>query len=81
MHNIKDNLMTKDILTYEKYYQRWALSVLEKHQICKERLDPQRVIETLAVFGAHFTDEKGEPVKTSTMSGVLKEGTERSSST
>ena len=29
--------------------------------------------ETFSVFGAHFPDEKREPVKTSIMSNVLKE--------
>ena len=53
--------------------QQRSLSVLEKHRICKKRLDPQHSKETLAVFETHFTDEKGEPVKTSTMPDVLKE--------
>ena len=47
--------------------------MLEKQQICEKRLDPQHAKETLAVFGAHFPDEKGEPIKTSTLSDVLKE--------
>ena len=39
----------------------------------QKRLDPQHAKEALAVYGAHFTGEKGEPVKTSTMSDVLEE--------
>ena len=53
--------------------QRRALSVTEKQQICKKRLEPQHTKESLSVFGAHYPDERGEPVKTSTMSDVLKE--------
>jgi hypothetical protein len=46
--------------------------VLEKHTICKNRREPKHLEELLAVFGAHF-HEKGEPVKTSAMSDVLKD--------
>jgi hypothetical protein len=42
--------------------------------ICKKRQEPKHLKESLAVFGAHFSDEKGEPVKSSTMSDVLKGG-------
>ena len=57
----------------EAKQQRRALSVAEKRQICKKRLEHQHAKESLSVFGAHFTDERGEPVKASTMSDVLKE--------
>jgi hypothetical protein len=40
-----------------------ALSVLEKLMICKKRQEPKHRKESLAVFGAHFPDEKGEPLK------------------
>jgi hypothetical protein len=48
-------------------HKRRALSVLEKHTICKKRQEPKHLKESLAVFGAHFPDEKEEPVKSSTM--------------
>ena len=52
--------------------KRRTLSVVEKQQICKKRLEPRHAKEALSVFGAHFPDGKGEPVKTSTVSDVLK---------
>jgi hypothetical protein len=47
--------------------------VLGKYTICKKCQEPKHLNESLAVFEAHFLDEKGEPVKTSTMSDVLKD--------
>jgi len=53
---------------------KWrALSVLEKHTMCGERQEPKHQKESLTVFGAHFPDESGGPVKSSTMFGVLKD--------
>ena len=52
--------------------QRRALTVRGKHQICKSDWTLSMQREALAVYGAHFTGEKGEPVKTSTMSDLLK---------
>jgi hypothetical protein len=40
-----------------------ALSVFEKHTIHKKCRKPKHLKESLAVFGAHFPDEKGELVK------------------
>jgi hypothetical protein len=53
--------------------KRRALTVLEKHTICKKRQEPKHLKESLATFGAHFPDEKGEPVKSSTMSDVIRD--------
>ena len=47
--------------------------MVEEQQIARGRLEPQHTKETLFVFGAHFPDEKGEPVKTSTMIDVLND--------
>jgi hypothetical protein len=47
--------------------------VLEGHTTHRKCREPKHLKELLAVFGAHFPDEKGEPVKTSTMSDVLKD--------
>jgi len=44
--------------------------------ICKKRRESKHLKESLAVFGTHFPDEKGEPVKSSTISDVLKEAIE-----
>jgi hypothetical protein len=46
---------------------------LEKHTIRKKCRELNHLKESLAVFGAHFPDKKREPVKTSTMSDVLKD--------
>jgi hypothetical protein len=38
----------------------------------QKRQELKHLKESLAVFGAHFLDEKGEPVKTATMSTSLR---------
>ena len=48
--------------------------MVEKQQFRKKRLEPQHAMEILSIFGAHFPDERGEPVKISTMSGVFEGG-------
>jgi hypothetical protein len=53
--------------------KRRALTVLEKHTICKKRQEPKHLKESLAAFGTHFPDANGDPVKSSTMSDVLKD--------
>jgi hypothetical protein len=47
--------------------------VLEKHTIREKCRELKHLKESLAVFGAHFPDKKGEPVKTPTKSDVLKD--------
>jgi len=53
--------------------KRRTLTVLEKHTIYKKRQEPKHLKESLAAFGAHFPYEKGKPIKSSTMSNVLKD--------
>jgi hypothetical protein len=53
--------------------RRRALSVLEKHLICKKRQEFPK--ETLAIFATRFPDSNGEPLKPSTLSDVLKDST------
>ena len=45
----------------------------EKHTIFKKRRDPKHLKESLAVSRAHFPDEKGESVKSFTISDTLKD--------
>ncbi|KAF8451556.1 hypothetical protein BGX38DRAFT_1182900, partial [Terfezia claveryi] len=39
-----------------------ALTILEKHQICKKRQDPKHAKEKLSEFGKHFLDSEGRAV-------------------
>jgi hypothetical protein len=53
--------------------KRHALGVLGEHSICKKRWEPKHLKESLGVCGAHFHGEKGQSVKSSTISDVLKD--------
>ncbi|KAF8424322.1 hypothetical protein EV426DRAFT_712090 [Tirmania nivea] len=53
--------------------KRRALTILEKHQICKKRQDPKHAKEKLSEFGKHFLDSEGQAVPISTLSDILRD--------
>ena len=65
---------TSDIsMSSESGLKRRALTLLERHEICKKRLLPQHAYESLAKFAIHFPDAQGKVLSVSTLQKLLKE--------
>lgn len=60
----KRGVQRRDFLASPHFQQtinmgkRRALTVLEKHQICKKRMEPGHMKERLSDFGKYFPDEQ-----------------------